>query len=99
MDEDLQERWLTLTRRDLPARARAERWPLRADHCFQRVILDAVCGGRWYDSVPGRPAYRHLGHDRLTAATALAERLATAPDAATLLRQLNTRSLAYRGKS
>lgn len=99
MDEDLQQRWLTLTRQDLPARARAERWPLRADHCFQRVILDTVCGGRWYDSVPGRPAYRHLGHDRLAAATDLAEHLATAPDAGTLLRRLNTRSLGYRGKA
>lgn len=95
---DLQDRWLSLTRTALPARARAERWPLREDHCFQRVILDAVCGGRWYDHVPDRPAYRHLDTPRLTAAVALAERLATEPDARTLLRDLDTQSLSWRGK-
>ena len=97
-DEELRRRWLEVTGRELPARARVERWPLRADHCFRRVILDAVCGRRWYDVVPGRPAYRHLDHDRLVAATALAERLATDPDAVVLLRDLNEQSLRYRGK-
>ena len=97
--DPLQIRWLALTRAHLPARARAEHWPLRADHCFQRVILDAVCGGRWYDHVPGRPAYRHLGSPRLEAAVALAERLATAPDALPLLGTLDAESLTYRGKN
>lgn len=98
MRAELEERWLGLTRRELPARARAERWPLRADHCFQRVLLDAACGGRWYDAVAGRPAYRHLDEPRLAAAVALAERLATEPDAGTLLRELNADSLRWRGK-
>ena len=98
MREELEERWLALTRQDLPARARAEGWPLREDHCFQRVLLDHACGGRWYDSVAGRPAYRHLDPERLAVATALAERLAADPDAETLLRDLNARSLAWRGK-
>ena len=94
----LQARWLALTKERLPARARAERWPLREDHCFQRVLLDAVCGGRWYDHVPARPAYRHLDVDRLARAVGLAERLATEPDAVTLLRELDAQSLAWRGK-
>ena len=64
----------------------------------QRVVLDAVCGGRWYDHVEGRPAYRHLGDERLHAAVALADRLASGADAAALLRELNERSLVYRGK-
>jgi proline racemase len=98
MRAELEGRWLRLTRADLPARARAERWPLRDDHCFQRVLLDAACGGRWYDAVAGRPAYRHLDEPRLAAAVALAERLAADPDAATLLRRLNADSLRWRGK-
>ena len=94
----LQARWLTLTKEQLPTRARAERWPLREDHCFQRVLLDAVCGGRWYDHVAARPAYRHLDPERLGRAVALAERLADDPDAVTLLRELDAQSLAWRGK-
>ena len=96
--EELRTRWLYLTKEQLPARARSQRWPLREDHCFQRVLLDAVCGGRWYDHVPARPAYRHLDADRLARAVGLAERLATEPDAVTLLRELDAQSLAWRGK-
>ncbi len=96
--DELRARWLTLTRHDLPARAEAERWPLRADHCFQRVVLDAVCGGRWYDHVVGRPAYLHLAPDRLEKAVSLAESLATGPDARELLERLDAQSLRWRGK-
>ena len=95
----VQTRWLALTKEQLPARARAERWPLRDDHCFQRVLLDAACGGRWYDHVSARPAYRHLDPERLGHAVALAERLAAEPDAVVLLRDLNEQSLRWRGKS
>lgn len=94
----LQQRWLALTRDELPARARAERWHLRLDHCFQRVLLDAACGGRWYDHVAGRPAFRHAGEERLRAAVALGERLAHEDDAAALLHELDAQSLAWRGK-
>ena len=96
--EQLRTRWLALTKEQLPARAREQQWPLREDHCFQRVLLDAVCGGRWYDHVPARPAYRHLDPDRLGRAVDLAERLASEPDAVTLLRELDAQSLAWRGK-
>ena len=96
----LQERWLALTREELPARARAERWPLHLDHCFMRVLLDEACDGRWYDHVEGRPAYRHLGPERLARAVALGERLAAEPaDAAeALLLELDDASLRRRGK-
>lgn len=62
------------------------------------MVLDAVCGGRWYDHVAGRPAYRHLGPGRLAAAVALAERLATEPAALSLLTELDAQSLRWRGK-
>lgn len=96
--DPLQQRWLALTRHELPARARAQRWGLRLDHCFQRVLLDAACGGRWYDHVVGRPAYRHLGRERLQVAVALGERLAREPGAARLLADLDAQSLAWRGR-
>jgi hypothetical protein len=75
------------------------RWALRHDHCFQRVVLDAVCGARWYDHVQP-PAYRNLDEARLTdaVALALAEQLASDPAAETLLRRLNAKSPARRGK-
>ncbi len=95
-EEALRARWLELTRERLPARARAERWPLRLDHCFQRVLLDQVCGGRWYDHVEGRPAFRRLDAPRLRAAVRLAERLER--EGEPLLRRLDEDSLRWRGK-
>jgi hypothetical protein len=96
-EQVLRHRWLELTRERLPARARAERWPLRHDHCFQRVLLDQVCGGRWYDHVDGRPAYRRLDAPRLRAAVELAERLER--EGEPLLRRLDEDSLRWRGKT
>lgn len=60
----------------LPARAReAGDWPIRADHCFARVVLDSVFGDVWYDHVDGRPAYEHLTADELRAAIDVADRM------------------------
>lgn len=89
----VQARWLTLTRDVLPALATERAWPVSADHCFQRILLDHVCGGCWYDHVAGRPAYRHLDEDRLRRAVATAEAIVAGtadPD------QLNRESLAFR---
>ena len=92
----LEARWLDLTRRVLPELAPARGWPVRFDHCFQRILLDAACGGPWYAHVPARPAYRHLDRERLRAAVALAEACAAG---AVSLEVLNGRSLAGRGKA
>jgi hypothetical protein len=95
--EALQEEWLDLTRRALPqaARGRAD-WPVRLDHCFQRILLDNAVGGRWYDAIEGRPAYRHAPGDVLGRAVALG-RAVEAGEAD--LAALNARSLAWRGKA
>lgn len=85
--------WLTLTRETLPALARARHWPVTADHCFQRILLDNAVGGRWYDVVAERPAYRHIAVDALARAIALGE-AAIAGEAD--LADLNRRSLAWR---
>jgi hypothetical protein len=92
----LEARWLHLTRTILPSLAAARGWPVRNDHCFQRILLDAVCDGRWYDHVQRRPAYRHLDQARLREAVSLAERLERGEAD---LHALNARSLAWRRKA
>ncbi|MEH3103672.1 MAG: GCN5-related N-acetyltransferase [Sphingomonas phyllosphaerae] len=89
-------RWLTLTRETLPHLARSRDWPVLADHCFQRILLDHACGGRWYDHISRRPAYAHAPDAVLDAAIALGE--AVANDAVDL-HALNARSLRWRGKT
>ncbi len=99
MTEDraaLETRWLQLTRATLPALATARGWPVRHDHCFQRILLDNACGGRWYDFVTGRPAYAHAPEDLLARAVALGEACA---DGTADLVELNRRSLNWRGKA
>jgi hypothetical protein len=91
----LEAEWLRLTRETLPGLARTRGWPVHADHCFQRILLDHAVGGRWYDHVPRRPAYRHLDEAALVRAVALG-RSAAAGEAD--LPALNDQSLRWRGK-
>ena len=91
----LEAEWLGLTRRTLPALAGGRGWPVRLDHCFQRILLDHAVGGRWYDHVAGRPAYRHLGQAALARAVALGRDAAAGR---TDLAALNRQSLVWRGK-
>ena len=91
----LEAEWLYLTRTRLPALSRERGWPVHADHCFQRILLDHACGGRWYDTISRRPAYAHAPDTVLATATALA-RAAIAGDAD--MAALNRRSLAWRAK-
>lgn len=92
---ELEAAWLHLTRVDLPALAAARGWPVTTDHCFQRILLDNACEGRWYDAIPKRPAYAHAPEAVLRRAVALARAaIAGEADMAALDRQ----SLAWRGK-
>ncbi|WP_245731550.1 hypothetical protein [Loktanella fryxellensis] len=76
----------------LPSLAEVRRWPVRHDHCFQRIVLDTICGGVWYDRI-ARPAYRHLTAAEACSAIALCEAIiADHVD----LAELNTRSLIWR---
>jgi proline racemase len=90
---DLEAHWLDLTRRTLPALASERRWPVSADHCFQRILLDVATGGVWYDAVAGRPAYRHVEDDTLARAVAMGEDVASG---AADLAAMNRQSLAWR---
>ena len=90
----LKARWFDLTHRVLPGMAPAEGWPIRLDHCFMRICLDAAIGRPWHEAVR-RPAIRHLTEPQLAAAVAIAERIQAEP---ALLPGLNRQSLRYRGK-
>jgi len=91
----LEARWLELTRRTLPGLAAKRGFPVRHDHCFQRILLDAACEGAWYDHVTGRPAYRAIDTARLERATELAQAVV---EGEADLAALNHQSLRWRGK-
>lgn len=80
----------------LVARASAEGWPIRADHCFLRIAYDHAAGAKW-DSVFAKPAWRTLPLDRLAAAVAVAERIER--EGRACLIALNAGSLTFRGKA
>ena len=94
---DLLARYRELVLGELPRRARAEHWVVREDHCFGRIVLDHAGGGRWYDVLDRRrsPAFAQLDDEQLAAAVALAERILAEGDP--LLRELDARSLRWRG--
>ena len=96
--EHLLARYRQLVLHELPRRARAERWVVRADHCFGRIVLDHTVGGCWYDVLDRRrgPAFLQLSDDQLRSAVALAEQILAEGDP--LLRRLNDQSLRWRGK-
>ena len=82
-------RWYELTRDVLPTMAREHPWPIRLDHCFMRVCLDAALGSPWTEQV-GRPAVRTMSDAQLDDAIAVAETIVAEPDR---LPALNTASL------
>ena len=62
---DLIATYLHLTKKVLPQLARGDEhnWPVSEDHCFQRIVLDTICGGVWYEQL-SRPAVKHLTNDQ-----------------------------------
>lgn len=88
--------YMHLTKEALPWLARSDQtnWPVSEDHCFQRIILDQVCGGVWYEHL-GRPAYKHLTNDQAQRAVELCQGIIEGRED---LRQMNQQSLIWRGK-
>ena len=88
--------YLHLTKEVLPALARKDlrNWPVSEDHCFQRIILDHICGGVWYEYLD-RPAYKSLTKDQAQRAVKLCEDIANGHED---LQKLNQQSLIWRGK-
>ncbi len=94
--QQLVDQYLVMTKEVMPnmAREATNNWPVRNDHCFQRIVLDSVCQGVWYESID-RPAYKHLSHAQAKLAVKLCnEIIAGQVD----LSQLNLQSLTWRGK-
>lgn len=93
---NLQQRYLHLTKSVLPAaaRQRERHWPVREDHCFQRIVLDHVCQGVWYERFK-KPAYKHMTAEQLRAAIAICEEIEGDKRDLTAL---NRQSLSWRGK-
>ena len=88
--------YMHLTKEVLPSMARSDQtnWPVREDHCFQRIVLDTICGGVWYEHL-SRPAYKHLSEDQAQRAVALCKAII---DNEVDLGQLNHQSLIWRKK-
>ena len=88
-------RYKQLTEQALPARAVAERWSLRNDHCFKRVCLDYAVQDEWYRHLP-KPAEQHIHGEALERALQCAEDLLR--EGENLLQVRNRESLQFRGK-
>ena len=88
--------YMHLTKNVMPPLAlTAERnWPVREDHCFQRIVLDTICGGVWYQHLE-RPAYKNLTIEQAQRAVQLCQDII---DGSVDLWQLNRQSLLWRGK-
>ncbi len=89
------ERFNYLTEITLPAIAEDHGWPVRLDHCFQRICLDHAFADVWYNHLR-RLAARHLSGEPLRLAIACAETIAR--QGLPALRQYNAESLGFRGK-
>lgn len=84
----------TAVNETLPAlAAAAPGWPVRLNHCFRRIVYDAVAGGPWRDRWPA-PAVAHMTEAELRACLDLCARLGA--EGAPLCRALNTASLRAR---
>lgn len=94
---NLVDAYLQLTKKVLPSLAKSggQDWPVRQDHCFQRIVLDTICGGVWYAYLD-RPAYKNLTHEQAQRAVDLCREIA---EGRADLQQLNNQSLIWRGKS
>ena len=91
---DLEQKWFALTRDEMPGLASRRDWPVRFDHCFQRILLDNAVGAKWNEEIPA-PAYRNAPDEVLERAIALGR---AAVDGVEDLASLNDNSLAWRGK-
>ena len=95
---ELLARYRRLVLIELPRRAAAEGWVVRADHCFGRIVLDHAVGGCWYDVLDRRrgAAFSQLDDAQLHRAVDLAEQIDAEGDPT--LRRLNDQSLRWRGQ-
>jgi hypothetical protein len=90
----LRRRWRRLVEVELPDASQSLLWPVTADHCFARILLDHACGRPWRETITP-PAWRNAPFEMLATAVLTGERaLAGEAD----LQDLNRQSLKMRGK-
>lgn len=95
-EREIRQAWLTLYRETLPHAARQKLdWPVEADHCFARLLLDNAVGQYWRDVIKP-PAWRHTPLPVLQRAIDLGDAILTG-DAD--IWALNDASLVMRGKA
>ena len=90
-------RYMELTKEVMPkmAKDKALNWPVQYDHCFQRIVLDTICNGTWYQHLK-RPAFKHLSKTQAFMAVQLCEDIIAGR--ADLI-ALNRQSLSWRKKN
>lgn len=96
--EQLRNYYLKLTNQVLPQLAKTRQFPVRYNHCFQRIVLDNLFGCCWYEVLQRdrTPAYKQLNEQQLQQAIAIAEAIQTEPNE--YIQQLNQNSLRWRQK-
>ena len=97
--EGLRQEYIWLTTVVLPQLATQRNFPVSQDDCFQRIILDNLCGDCWHKVLdPSQElAYRQLTEAQLRDAIALAHSIVQLPD--NYLHTLNLSSLQWRGET
>ncbi len=95
----LRQRYLQLTNETLPQLAGERQFPVRFNHCFQRIVLDNLFERCWYEALDRRAgaAYKQLTAKQLKGAIAIAEAITEKPDS--YIYELNQNSLRWRGKT
>ncbi len=94
---ELQDRYIELTRTELPGEARKCKWVVREDHCFMRIILDRLFSDCWYNHLDRRlTAYKQLNNQQLQRCIIMAEQILGGDTVA--LAEWNRDSLRWRGK-
>jgi hypothetical protein len=77
------------------AKVNPSQWPVHNDHCFQRIVLDTICCGVWYDYI-ARPAYKNMTFEQAQRAVQICELIVIGRAD---LPELNQMSLTWRGKT
>ena len=90
--------YLYWTNEILPSIAIERGFPVIKNHCFQRIVLDNLFGGCWYDFLnKGKiPAYKQLKLGQLQVAIVIAQSLSDSP--IEHIQNLNAKSLQWRAE-
>ena len=97
-EEQLRAELRELANRTFPATAKGDqRYPIKLNHCFLRVVYDNLVEDKWRRVLTGEgPAINQLTGEQLERAVELGEAITADPD---LCRTLNQRSVEWRGKA